>query len=83
MNAPLSIRLDDDVRATLAAEAEQRGIGLTSYLRQLAVDEAARLRRERIRAGSEAVARHIAASADAREFCEDWGAAAGFGRLSD
>ena len=78
MHTPLFLRLDDDVRSTLLSEAETRGIGLSSYLRQLAEAEAARLRRERIRAASEAVARHITASADAPEFCDDWGSASGF-----
>ncbi len=83
MSAPLSIRLDDEVRATLSKEAEVRGIGLSSYLRQLAEAEARRLKVERIRVASEAVARHIASSAEAREFCEDWGRASGFGHLRD
>jgi hypothetical protein len=83
MNAPLSVRLDEEVRAILGAEAEMRGIGLSTYLRQLAEAEAVRLRRERIRAASEAVAHHIASSAEAREFSEDWGTPSGFGRLSD
>jgi hypothetical protein len=83
LGAPLSIRLDDDVRATLAAAAETRGIGLSAYLRQLAEAEAKRLLRARIRAESEAVGRHIASSSEAQEFCKDWGSAEVFGLLRD
>ncbi len=73
MTAPISVRLDDDVRVTLEAEAKTRGIGLATFLRQLAADAARDVRRKRIRAASEAVARHIAGSPDAREFAEFWG----------
>jgi hypothetical protein len=73
MSAPISIRLDDDVRATLEAEARDRGIGLATYLRQLAADAAREVRRKRIRAASEAVAHHIAGSPEGREFSEFWG----------
>jgi hypothetical protein len=73
MTAPISIRLDPEVRQTLEAEARQRGIGLASYLRQLAAQAARDVRSARIRAESEAVARHIAADPDARAFVEDWG----------
>jgi len=81
MSAPLSIRLDEQVRATLTAEAETRGIGLSAYLRQLAEAEAEakRLFRARIRADNDAVARFIAASPEALAFCEDWGSAEVFG----
>jgi uncharacterized protein (DUF1778 family) len=73
MTAPISIRLDTDVRDLLESEAKARGMGLSSYLRQLAAAAAHNVRRARIRAESEAVARHVAANPDARTFVEDWG----------
>ena len=45
---PVSVRLDDDVRAALDEEARSRGVGLSTYLRQLATETAHRLRRERM-----------------------------------
>jgi len=73
MSAPISIRLDPDVRETLEAEARSQGIGLASYLRLLAAKAARDARRARIRAGSSAVAAHIARSRSARSFMDDWG----------
>jgi hypothetical protein len=73
MAAPVSVRLDDDVRETLAAEARARHIGLSTYLRQIAIETAMRLRRERIRAQSRAVGEHVASSAEAAAFYEEWG----------
>ena len=73
MAAPVSIRLDDDVRVILEAEAKDRGVGLATLLRQLAADAAREVRRKRIRDSSAEVARHIAGSPDAREFTEFWG----------
>jgi hypothetical protein len=73
MSAPISVRLDNDTRDILAAEAKAQGIGLASYLRQLAANAARDVRRARIRAGSAAVARHVAADPEARKFMEDWG----------
>jgi len=73
MTAPISIRLDDDVRDILEAEAKDRGVGLATLLRQLAADTAREVRRKRIRESSAEVARHIAASPEAREFTEFWG----------
>ncbi|MSP01369.1 MAG: CopG family transcriptional regulator [Acetobacteraceae bacterium] len=73
MTAPISIRLDPDVRITLEAEAATQGIGLASYLRQLAARAARDVRRAHIRAGSAAVARHVATNERAREFMDDWG----------
>jgi hypothetical protein len=72
MTAPISVRLDDDVRATLEGEAKTRGIGLATFLRQLAADAARDVRRKHIRAASAAVARHIAETPDATEFDEFW-----------
>src|SRR5580692_904806 len=50
MGAPISVRLDDKVRSTLEVEAKAHGVGLGTFLRQLAEDAAVRLKRERIRA---------------------------------
>jgi predicted transcriptional regulator len=71
--APVSIRLDDDVRETLEAEARARHIGLSTFLRQIAIETAARLRRERIRAQSRAVGEYVAGSSEAAAFYQDWG----------
>jgi hypothetical protein len=73
MAAPVSVRLDDDVRETLEAEARARHIGLSTYLRQIASETAMRLRRERIRAQSRAVGEYAAASPEASEFYQEWG----------
>ena len=73
MSAPISIRLDDEVRQELEAEARARNIGLATLLRQIAKDAAREVRRKRIRAQSEAVARYIASNPEAKEFVEFWG----------
>lgn len=72
MSSPISIRLDADVRETLEAEARAHGIGLATYLRDLARQAARDIRRARIRQQSAAVARHIENDPDARRFAEDW-----------
>jgi predicted transcriptional regulator len=73
MSPPISVRLDPEVRQTLESEARAQGIGLASYLRQLAAQAARDVRRARIRAGSAAVARHVASDPDERDFMADWG----------
>lgn len=73
MSAPISVRLDDSVQATLETEARSRGIGLATYLRQIAADAAREVRRNAIRSHSAAVARHIAENPEARDFAEFWG----------
>lgn len=73
MGSPVSVRLDDDIRETLEAEARARGTGLSSYLRQIAIETAQHLRRERIRAQSRAVGEHVAGSPEAAAFYQDWG----------
>ena len=70
---PVSVRLDDDVRAALAEEAQARGVGLSTYLRQLATETAHQLRRERIRRQSRVVGEHVASSPEAAEFYDAWG----------
>ncbi len=73
MGHPVSVRLDDEVQATLEAAARERGVGLSTYLRELAAGEAKRLRRQRIRAQSKAVGAYVASSPEARAFYEGWG----------
>jgi hypothetical protein len=65
--------LDNDVQATLESAAKERGVGLSTYLRELAEIEAKRVRRERIRAQSRAVGAYVASSPEGRAFYEDWG----------
>ncbi len=57
---PISIRLDDDVRHELEAQAQSRGIGPGTLLRDLATRAARDVRRARIRDASQAVADHVA-----------------------
>ncbi len=73
MGHPVSVRLDDDIQAMLEQAAKERGIGLSTYLRELATDEAKRVRRERIRAQSRAVGTYVAASPEGRAFYAEWG----------
>jgi GNAT superfamily N-acetyltransferase len=73
MSAPISIRLDDDVRDQLEAEARSRGIGLATLLREVATAAARDAKRARIRRASAAVAAHIAASAEGQAFYDEWG----------
>jgi hypothetical protein len=73
MTAPISVRLDDQVRQTLEAEARSRQIGLSTLLRQIATEAARQVRRKKIREQTEAVGRYIATSPEAAEFAEFWG----------
>jgi hypothetical protein len=73
MAHPVSVRLDENVQATLEDAAKERGIGLSTYLRELAANEARRVRRERIRAQSRAVGAYVASSPEAHAFYVDWG----------
>lgn len=73
MGHPVSVRLDEDMQATLEDAARARGIGLSTYLRELAANEAKRLRRERIRAQSRAVGAYVASSPDGQGFYDQWG----------
>jgi len=73
MSMPISLRLDDQVRQTLETEARARHLGLSAYLREIATEEARRIRRERIREQSRAVAEYVAGSPEAAAFYEDWG----------
>ena len=73
MSSPISVRLDDHVQATLESAAKERGIGLSTYLRDLASEDARRIHKARIRAQSESVGRYVATSPEASEFYADWG----------
>ena len=73
MGVPISIRLDDDVRHELEGQAQSRGIGLGTLLRELATQAARKAQRSRIRSASEAVGHHVAQSTDGRAFYESWG----------
>lgn len=73
MGHPVSVRLDDGIQAMLEEAAKARGIGLSTYLRELATQEANRMRRERIRAQSRAVGEYVATSPEGRSFYTEWG----------
>jgi hypothetical protein len=70
MGLPVSIRLADDVRQELEQQAQERNIGLSTLLRELATEAAAASRRARIRRASAAVAAYVAGSSEAQEFYE-------------
>lgn len=73
MGLPISIRLDDDVRAELEVQARERGIGLATLLRDIATGVAREARRSRIRQASSTIGAHVATSVDAQAFYEGWG----------
>lgn len=73
MGVPISIRLDDEVRVELEAQARTRGIGLATLLRDLATEAARAARRTRIRQASAEVGAHVDGSADGQAFYQDWG----------
>ena len=73
MTGPVSVRLDEGVRAILEAEANAHGIGLATYLRQIAASAARDVRRRKIREQSAVVARYIAENPKARAFSDFWG----------
>jgi hypothetical protein len=70
----ISVRLDNDTLTALQDAATRSSVGVSTYLRQLAEAKARRIRRERIRAQSRAVADYVAQNAEAQAFYEDWGA---------
>lgn len=73
MADPISVRLDDKATEIVKAEAARRGIGLSTYIRDLVNEEAKRLRKARIRARTKEIAAYIESNPEAREFIEDWG----------
>ncbi len=74
MSKQLSIRLDDDVHRELEEDARGRGIGLATYLRDLAAAHAKEIRRARIRAESRRVGELYRARSEARDLYDTWGA---------
>jgi uncharacterized protein (DUF1778 family) len=84
MGSPVSVRMDDAAQEVLEAAARERGIGLSTYLREMAEKEAKRIVKERIRAESRAVAEYVASSPEAQAFYTDWGMpTAGSGKHSE
>lgn len=73
MGVPISIRLDDDVREELEAQARARGIGLATLLRDVATQAAREARRARIRQSSAAIGAHVAGSAEGQALYQTWG----------
>jgi GNAT superfamily N-acetyltransferase len=73
MGSPISIRLNDDVREELEVQAQARGIGLATLLRDIATTAARDARRARIRTASEAIGRHVATSEEASALYEEVG----------
>ncbi len=73
MSVPISIRLDDDIRDELEAQAHARGVGLSTLLRELATKATRDARRARIREASAEIGRHVQTSPEARAFYEGWG----------
>jgi hypothetical protein len=72
MPAPVFVRLDDEVRATLEADARQHGVGLATYLRNLATDRANLVKKANIRAESQRVAEFNRDYPNAQEFHDFW-----------
>jgi hypothetical protein len=73
MPSRISVRIDDEVRQTLEAEAGSRNVPLSTLLAELATEAARQIKRRRIREQSEAVGRYVASHPEAREFYEFWG----------
>ncbi|WP_191061550.1 hypothetical protein [Geminicoccus harenae] len=73
MGMPISIRLDDDVRDELEAQARASGVGLATLLCDLTTRDARDARRARITEASARVGRRVANSPEGRAFYEDWG----------
>jgi hypothetical protein len=61
MAETISVRFDDRIRLTLEDEAAKRGVGISTFVRQLAEAELVRVRRARIEAEAESVAAYLAA----------------------
>jgi GNAT superfamily N-acetyltransferase len=70
---PISVRLDDEVRKILELDAKEHHIGLATYLRNLAGEQAKALRKARIRASSRRVGELVAKNPEARAFYEEVG----------
>ena len=70
MSEPIPVRLDDDERAGLQAQAGKRGTGPITLPRDHAARDA---QRARIREASEAIGRRVASDKKARAFYEEIG----------
>jgi hypothetical protein len=70
---PISIRLDDDVRQILERDAASAGVGLATYLRDLATERSRALRKAEIREESRRIGQLVRVDAEAREFFDAWG----------
>jgi hypothetical protein len=57
----ISVRFDERTRLALEEEAAKRGVGISTFVRQLAEAELARVRRARIEAEADSVAAYLAA----------------------
>jgi GNAT superfamily N-acetyltransferase len=73
MGLTVLIHLDDDVRDELEVQARSRGIGLATFLHDLATEAAREARRIRIRQAGAAIGTHVATSAEGQAFYEEWG----------
>jgi predicted transcriptional regulator len=73
MATPISVRLDDNVREELEAQARIRNVGLSTLLRDIAKEAARQAKRKRIREQTEAVGRYVATHPEAKEFYDFWG----------
>jgi hypothetical protein len=73
MGSPISIRLDDDVREELEAQAQARGVGLATLLRDVATAAARNARKSRIRQASAAIGDRVANTAEARSLYDKVG----------
>ena len=70
---PISVRLDDAVRAILERDAAQHNMGLATYLRDLATERSRALRKAEIYEESRRVAELVRSNPEARAFHDDWG----------
>jgi hypothetical protein len=75
MGRTLTIRLEDKDREILEEAAKEEGIGLSSFIRQLAAAEAKRLWTAKVRQEFEEIAKYIASNPEAQAEIEDWGSA--------
>ncbi len=73
MGVPISIRLDDETREELEIQSRLRRVGMSTLLRDMVADAARAAKRARIHQASAAVGTHVASSADAQAFYEEWG----------
>jgi hypothetical protein len=70
---PISVRLDEAVRAELQQAAQEKGQPLASLVREALTGLVQEIRRARIRNASAAVATHAVGDPKAQVFLADWG----------